>query len=88
MIFACFVLVILVVTSFVSIQLLKHKVNKSTIKYTADSNEAKIKEVSNDEPSAPVNNDLDNNQEIKEERGNNDGGKGNSKIRLRLFDGF
>lgn len=53
-------------------QLLKNKVNKSTIKYTADSNEEKIEEVSNDEPITPVNNDLDNNQETIEEKKNED----------------
>lgn len=53
-------------------QLLKNKVNKSTIKYTADNTELKIEDVSNDEQSTEVSSDLDKNQEKKEENKGDD----------------
>ena len=72
LILACSILGILVVTSFVSMQLLKNKVDKSTIKYTADTNEEKNEETNNDNLPVPVNNDFSDNEEGKQDIKNDD----------------
>ena len=53
-------------------QLLKNKVDKSTIKYTADTNEEKNEETNNDNLPVPVNNDFSDNEEGKQDIKNDD----------------
>ena len=67
LILTCCILAVLVVTSFVSMQLLKNKVSKSTIKYTAKNTNVEIKEIKSDEENIEVSANLDNNQDSKKE---------------------